>query len=98
MFDKIGDWLEKQCSRPIAIPIFLVALVFSRLLFGVDITNLAISIFTVILLFLGMGKSRRNWLALQVKLDDLEKSVPSARTSNIRIEDLPEEEIENLRN
>lgn len=92
--DEIGDQLEKWCAHPLALPVFTAAFALGMLTIGVDVTNIAVSYFTVALLLLGMSRSRRSEKAVHVKLDDLEVKVPQATTENAGLEDEPEDVID----
>lgn len=92
--DKLGDWIERLCSKPLALPVFLGLAAAGWFGDWIEPSNYLISVFTVALLLVTMGRDRRDRLAVQTKLDDLERSLPEASTENVRLEDQPEEEIE----
>lgn len=93
-FDELGDRLEKLCANPLALPVFTGAFIVGMLTIGVDVTNIAVSYLTAALLFLGMGRARRDRKAAQAKLDDLEAKIPEASTENVGLEERSEEEID----
>ena len=96
-FDEFGDRLEKLCARPLALPVFTVAFGLGMVVVGVDVTNIAVSYLTCALLFLGMGRDRRDRKAVQAKLDDLEEAIPEARSELAGVEDRTEDEIDRLK-
>lgn len=96
-FDEVGDELEKLCAKPLALPAFTAAFLAGMAMIGVDVTNIAVSYFTVALLLLGMGRARRDRMAAQAKLDDLEANLSEATTENVGLEDRTEAEIEAAR-
>jgi low affinity Fe/Cu permease len=63
----------------------------------IDGTNLAINVLTLLFLPILQATQNRDGAALQAKLDELIKSNKEARNDLIGIEDLPEEQIEELR-
>lgn len=95
--DKIGDWIERLCSKPLALPAFLALAAYGWWGDVIEPANYLISVFTVALLLVTMGRDRRDRMAVQAKLDDLERQIPEATTENAGLEELPEEEIERRR-
>jgi low affinity Fe/Cu permease len=63
----------------------------------IDGTNLAINVLTLLFLPILQATQNRDGAALQAKLDELIKVNKEANNQLIGIEDLPEEEIEELR-
>lgn len=63
----------------------------------IDGTNLAINVLTLLFLPILQSTQNRDGAALQAKLDELIKVNKEANNQLIGIEDLPEEEIEQLR-
>lgn len=84
--DEIGERIEKWCAHWLALPIF-TTLVAIGLLVSFDLTNVAMSYFTIVLLLLTLGRDRRDSKAVQAKLDDLDPS-------KAHLEDEPEEAID----
>lgn len=65
--------------------------------FSWDIANYGISIYTAAVLVFGKAFGRADRKAVHVKLDDLECAVEAADSSNKRLEELTEQEIEERR-
>lgn len=89
----MSDTIERLCAHPVAFWLFS-ALFAAGLTVSVDVTNIAISYFTAGLLLLTLSGQRRSNLAVHAKLDDLECAVDAADSSNARLEQLAEREIE----
>jgi low affinity Fe/Cu permease len=78
---------------------FLVAaglVVVSLLLFGVAITNIAISIGTLLMVFILQNTQNRDSAALHLKLDEMVRVEPEARDSVRGVESRPAHEIDEL--
>lgn len=88
-----GDTIERWCAHPLAFWLFTVAF-FIGVRMNVDVANIAISYFTAALLLLTLGGQRRSDKASHVKLDDLVRAVEQADSTNARLEDRSEAEIE----
>jgi len=58
-----------------------------------DVFDYGISVLTSMLMMITLENSRKDRLAVHVKLDDLEKQIDSATTENAGIEELSEDEI-----
>jgi low affinity Fe/Cu permease len=78
---------------------FLVAaalVVVSLLLFGVEITNIAISIGTLLMVFILQNTQNRDSAALHLKLDEMVRAEPEARDDVRGVESKPAHEIDEL--
>jgi low affinity Fe/Cu permease len=96
MASKIGDWVECQCGKPLALVLFILCVIIGPK-FNLDATNYGISVFTAGLLLLTVNGARRSDKAMHTKLDDLERAVGEARSENARLEERTEQEIEAVR-
>jgi low affinity Fe/Cu permease len=78
---------------------FLIAAVFviaSLLVFGVEITNIAISIVTLLMVFILQNTQNRDSAALHLKLDEMVRVEPAARDDVRGVESRPTHEIDEL--
>ena len=91
-FGQAADWLECKAGHPLTFVAFVVWCIAAPML-NVDVANYVISVVTAALLFLTIGASRRDRLAVHVKLDDLERAVEEASDDLAGIEDATEAEI-----
>ena len=89
----MGDKIERWCAHPFAFWVFTIAFVIGVRI-NVDVANIAISYFTAALLLLTLSGQRRSNKALHAKVDDLECAIELADSNNVRLEELPEHEIE----
>lgn len=78
---------ERIAARPVFLLAFNGALLLAWLLWGVDVSNILISIVTAELVLLGLGAARRSQLALHAKLDELIHAVDGARDDLTHLED-----------
>lgn len=84
-FEQFGDRLECWLAKPISFCVFIAWCIFVPL-WNVDVANYGISFVTALVLFLTLGTSRKDRMAIHIKLDDLEKSIDGADSSNAGIE------------
>ena len=77
-----------------AVAALLVAVSLSVL--GIEITNVAISIVTLLMVFVLQNTQNRDSAALHLKLDEVVRVEPEARDHLRRAETRPQEEIEEL--
>jgi low affinity Fe/Cu permease len=77
----------------LAVPLSIAVLALLWALAGLDITNFAISIVSLLLLFILQSSSNRDGLAIQTKLDLLIKAVEAADNSFMGIDTEPEDTI-----
>jgi low affinity Fe/Cu permease len=89
----MGDKIEQMCAHPSAFWIFSVLFI-GGIFINVDVTNIFISYFTAALLLLTLGGQRQSNRATHAKLDDLECAINEADSTNVRLEERPEKEIE----
>jgi low affinity Fe/Cu permease len=78
---------------------FLVAAAFviaSLLVFGVEVTNVAISIVTLLMVFILQNTQNRDSAALHLKLDEMVRVEPEARDDVRGVESKPAHEIDEL--
>ena len=61
------------------------------------VINTATTVLTFLAVFLIQNTQNRNSLAVQIKLDELIRSIDTARTSLVGLEDATDEEVETLR-
>jgi low affinity Fe/Cu permease len=96
MFEKIACAAAEYAGSPYAIGVSAVALFLLWLVVGLDVTNIAISIVSLILLFLLQTSQNRDGAAIQAKLDELILS-SNARNEYAGLDRQPKEEIESKR-
>jgi low affinity Fe/Cu permease len=95
--------LARLIGRPVMMILCLVLAAGSVVAYAshdsllIDGTNLAINVLTLLFLPILQATQNRDGAALQAKLDELIKVNKEANNQLIGIEDLPEEEIEELR-
>src|SRR5687768_3463502 len=97
MFDRIADAADRLCAKPIAFLAFNLAVAGLFVMAGVDLANIAISIFTADLVLMGAGANRRGFKALQAKMDEIIHATDGARNEIERIEEEQETVIERVR-
>jgi low affinity Fe/Cu permease len=73
-----------------------VVVVFSLIFFGVEHTNIAISIVTLLMVFVLQNTQNRDSAALHLKLDEVVRVEPAARDDVRGIESKSEHEIREL--
>lgn len=96
MFDNAANWVSRAVGHAVAIPIASAAIAIAWVLAGLDITNIAISIVSVLLLFVLQHSQNRDGLAIQIKLDELLRS-SNARNDLIGLDLRSEQDIERER-
>ncbi len=89
--------VERVAAKPVFLLIFNGALIAAWLFFGVDVSNIFISIVTAELVLLSLGAARRSQLGIHAKLDEMIHVTAEARDDLTRVEDLAEEDIEEKR-
>ena len=92
------ETIVRAIGSPWTIPGLIVGLVAVYTVVGLDATNLAISIVTLLLLPILQGSQNRDSAAVEAKLDALIKGVPDAPNTFVGIDKKSEREIEELRN
>lgn len=93
LFDAAGDRFEAAAG---SVPGRLAFIVWCGFAPRVDenVANYGISVYTAAILVFTIPAARRNMKALHAKVDDLECAVDKANSTNARIEDLTEKEID----
>lgn len=104
-FTRAAKWASRAAGRPLtfvfALGIILVWLI-SGPLFGFSdtwqlIINTGTTIITFLMVFLIQNTQNRDQEALQIKLDELIRSMENAHTVLLDLEELDEEELEKIR-
>jgi low affinity Fe/Cu permease len=96
MFDQAANWVSRAVGHAVAIPIASAVIAVAWVIAGLDTTNIAISIASVLLLFVLQHSQNRDGLAIQIKLDELIRS-SNARNDFIALDLKSEQEIERER-
>lgn len=91
------ELVEKIAAKPWFLIAFTLTFAVLWFGFGVDVSNIFISIVTAELVLLGLGQARRSNLGLHAKLDEMILTSQEARDDLAHVEDLTEEEIEDRR-
>ena len=93
----IYERIAHAAGHVLAVPFAATLLALLWIWAGLDLTNLAISIVSLLLLFILQSTQNRDGLAIQAKLDALIKGVPQADNKLERIEEKTEQEIKIIR-
>jgi low affinity Fe/Cu permease len=96
-FSTFSNFLAKWTGSHWAFSIAAVLVVVSLFSFGIDKTNIAISIITLLMLFVLQNTQNRDSAALHVKLDEIVTHVQGPRDEVAGIESKSDDEIEELR-
>jgi low affinity Fe/Cu permease len=96
-FSRFSNWLAKWTGSHWAFAIAAVLVAISLLTFGIDRTNIAISVVTLLMLFILQNTQNRDSAALHVKLDEIITHLHGPRDHVAGIESKTDEEIEELR-
>jgi low affinity Fe/Cu permease len=96
IFEKIACACAEYAGSPYAIGVSAVALFLLWWFAGLDVANLAISIVSLVLLFLLQGSSNRDTAALHAKLDAIIKA-SDAPNEMMGLDRQTKEEIESAR-
>jgi low affinity Fe/Cu permease len=88
----VAKWTGSHWALLIAAGLVVVSLS----LFGVDITNIGISIATLLMVFVLQNTQNRDSAALHLKLDEVVRVEPEARDDIRGVESKTEEEIREL--
>jgi low affinity Fe/Cu permease len=88
----VAKWTGSHWALLIAAGLVLVSLSS----FGVDITNIAISIVTLLMVFVLQNTQNRDSAALHLKLDEMVRVEPAARDDVRGVESKSEDEIKEL--
>jgi low affinity Fe/Cu permease len=104
-FDKVAKWTARHAGRPgtfaLALAIILVWALSGPIFRWSDtwqlIINTGTTIVTFLMVFLIQNTQNRDTEALQLKLDELIRVNEKARNRLLRLEDLTEDEMEQVR-
>ena len=96
-FASWSNWLAKWTGSHWAFSIAAVAVAASLTLFGIEKTNIAISVVTLLMLFILQNTQNRDSAALHLKLDEIITHLQGPRDKMAGIESKTDEEIEELR-
>jgi low affinity Fe/Cu permease len=105
IFTRIANWLATAMGQPLAFILALASIILwgcSGPIFGFSdtwqlVVNTSTTIITFLMVFLIQNAQNRDAAAIQAKLDELIRSVDSARNRFIGIEHLTEKELEKIR-
>ena len=92
-FSEFSSLVAKWTGSHWALLIAAGLVVVSLSLFGVEITNIGISVVTLLMVFVLQNTQNRDGHATQVKLDELIRSVDGAHNGLLDIEELSEAEL-----
>lgn len=96
-FTGFSTWVAKWTGSHWAFFIAAALVVSGLLLVGVEITNIAISIVTLLMVFILQNTQNRDSAALHLKLDEVVRVEPEARDDVRGVESKSEEQIRDLR-
>jgi low affinity Fe/Cu permease len=96
-FSEFSNWLAKWMGSHWAFVAAAVLVVLSLALFGVDDTNIAISIATLLMVFVLQNTQNRDSAALHLKIDEVITHLHGPRDEIAGIESKSHEELEELR-
>ena len=96
MFASMASVLSKWMGSPWALIVVALLVVIGLLVFGVDKTNIAISIGTLLMVFILQNSQNRDAAALHLKLDEVITHIEGPRDDVAGIESKSHEEIEEL--
>jgi low affinity Fe/Cu permease len=95
-FASMASFLSKWMGTPWALFVAALLVVIGLVSFGVDRTNIAISIATLLMVFILQNSQNRDAAALHVKLDEVITHLEGPRDDVAGIETKSHEEIEEL--
>jgi low affinity Fe/Cu permease len=96
MFASMASLLSKWMGSPWALLVVALLVVIGLQVFGTDRTNIAISIATLLMVFILQNSQNRDAAALHVKLDEVITHLEGPRDDVAGIESRAHEEIEEL--
>jgi low affinity Fe/Cu permease len=96
-FSTFSNWLARWTGSHWAFSIAAVAVVTSLTLFGIELTNIAISVVTLLMLFILQNTQNRDSAALHLKLDEIITHLQGPRDRMAGIESKTDDELEELR-
>lgn len=89
---RVARWTGNHWALLVAAALVVASLV----VFGVEITNVAISIGTLLMVFILQNTQNRDSAALHLKLDEMVRAEPAARDDVRGVESRPAHEIDEL--
>lgn len=95
-FTEFSNWVAKYTGSHWTFTIVAILVVVSLLLLGVEITNISISIVTLLMVFVLQNTQNRDSAALHLKLDEIVRVEPEARDDVRGVESKSEGEIREL--
>jgi low affinity Fe/Cu permease len=95
-FASLASWLSRWMGSHWAVLVAALLVVIGLAIFGVDQTNIAISVATLLMVFILQNSQNRDPAALHVKLDEIITHLHGPRDDVAGIEAMPHEEIEEL--
>ena len=95
-FASLASWLSKWMGSHWAVLVAALLVVIGLVVFGVDRTNIAISVATLLMVFILQNSQNRDSAALHVKLDEVITHLEGPRDDVAGIEVKSHEEIEEL--
>jgi low affinity Fe/Cu permease len=95
-FSDFSTWVARWTGSHWAVFIAGLLVVIGLNSFGVEITNISISIVTLLMVFVLQNTQNRDSAALHLKLDEVVRAEPQARDEVQGVESRSEEEIREL--
>jgi low affinity Fe/Cu permease len=96
-FTNFSDWVAKWTGSHWAVFIAAAFVLIGLPVLGIEVTNLAISIVTLLMVFVLQNTQNRDSAALQLKLDEMVRAEPDARDALVGVESKTHSEIKELR-
>ena len=88
--------IAHAAGHVLAVPLSIAVLALLWALAGLEVTNLTISIVSLLLLFMLQSTQNRDGIAIQAKLDEIIRA-SDARNDFIGLDRLPVQDVENKR-
>jgi low affinity Fe/Cu permease len=95
-FTSFSNWVAKWTGSHWAFSIAAVLVVVALVTVGVEVTNIAISIVTLLMVFVLQNTQNRDSAALHLKLDEVVRAEPEARDEVRGVESRSADEIHEL--
>jgi low affinity Fe/Cu permease len=96
-FTRFANWLAKWMGSHWALVIAAIAVLIGLTFFGVDETNIAISVATLLMVFILQNTQNRDSAALQLKVDEIITHLQGPRDEIAGVESKTHREIDELR-
>jgi low affinity Fe/Cu permease len=96
-FARFANWLAKWMGSHWAFVIAAIAVVIGLISFGVDRTNIGISVATLLMVFILQNTQNRDSAALQLKMDEIITHLEGPRDDIAGVETKTHEEIDAMR-